>query len=111
MSLNAFPGLNLATLLAGICIFLWVAGLIPVLAFLLITPKVPKPVKTTDLPPLSDWPTDLIKASNAFLQEAFGNFATLDICSINFALFINFLFDLFKVPKLLGTPRQTKLAL
>jgi hypothetical protein len=92
-SLNALPGLNLATFLAGICIRAPEAGFIPILLFLLTTPNVPKPVKTTDLPPLRLWPTVLINDSTALLQVAFGSLDIFAICSINLALFMEILLN------------------
>ena len=47
---QAFPGLNFGTFLALIFSFSPVAGLIPVLAFLLTLVKVPKPIKETSSP-------------------------------------------------------------
>ena len=88
-SLNALPGLNLATRFAGICIRAPVAGLMPVRLFLLTTSNVPKPVKTTDLPPFNEDPIVLMNDSRAFLQDALGSLDNLAICSINLALFIS----------------------
>src|SRR3990167_10868208 len=87
-SFNAFPALNLGTFFPGICIFLPVAGLTPVRAFLFITEKVPNPVKTTVLLPFKAPPTADIIASRQSLHCDFGSLVILAICSTNFALFI-----------------------
>lgn len=85
---KAFPGLNFGTFFAGMVIFLPVAGLMPILLFLFITENVPKPVRTTGLPPLRATPTEVIKASKHSLQVDLGNLVTFAMCSTTLALFI-----------------------
>src|SRR5271155_4412324 len=85
---RAFPGRNFGTFLAGMVIFLPVTGFTPILLFLLSTVKVPKPVSTTGLPCLREPPTVAIKASKHSLHVDLGNFVTLAMCSMSFALFI-----------------------
>lgn len=89
IAFSALPGLNLGTFLAGICIFLPVAGLMPTLLFLFIVVKVPKPVNTTGLPPFNAAPIAAMKASKHSLQADLGILVAFDICSTNFALFMH----------------------
>ena len=95
IAFNALPGLNLGTFLAGICIFLPVAGLIPTLDFLFITENVPKPVNTTGFPPFRAEPTVEINDSRHSLQVDLGNLVILAMLSTNLALFIRNPYDLF----------------
>ncbi len=88
MSRNARPGRNFATFLAGICIFLPVAGLTPVRALRFWTTNDPKPVKTTELPVFNVFDTTSINVSNAFLHVDFGSFDDFAILSNNCALFM-----------------------
>src|SRR5579885_169228 len=88
IDLRALPALNFGTFLAGICIFLPVAGFTPTLLLRFITVNVPKPVRTTCLFCFNALPTVEINASKQSLQADLGILVILDICSTNFALFI-----------------------
>ena len=104
-SASSAPGLNLATFLAAILIGCLVAGLIPVLAALYATEKVPNPTNAT-LPSffLSVLVTFSMKDSNAFLAATFVISASFAIASINsdlllIMLFYKFMFSKYKINK------------
>ena len=86
--LKRFPGLNLATRLAGIFISFPVWGFLPILAFLLATEKVPKPVRLNLSPLFNAFVTDAVKAFIAFSADAFEILASFEMVVITSAFVI-----------------------
>lgn len=67
-SFNAFPGLNLATLDAGILMTLPSRGFLPFLSARLLTENVPKPTKVTFSPFFKAVVTPSVKPFKAFSE-------------------------------------------
>ena len=82
------PGLNLAVFLAGILMAFFVRGLIPFLALLSETEKVPNPTNTTFPPFLTSLEMASKVASNAFFESTLLSPDCWAIASINSDLFI-----------------------
>jgi len=94
-SFNPLPALNLGTVFAGILMLAPVCGFLPILAFLLETVKVPKPVKTTSLPAFKLFCTSskiVFKQSPAhFLEQSTDLTMALTMSSfVTFAIFLYF---------------------
>jgi len=85
---SRLPGLNLATLVAGILISFPVCGFLPVLALLLATEKVPNPVKANLSPFFNAFVTVLANALRAFSAAAFEILASFPMLAINSAFVI-----------------------
>ena len=69
-SFKAFAGLNAGDLLAAIVILSPVAGLIPVLSFLVLTTNLPKPVMSVVTP----FSKPAVISSNTVVRTSFASF-------------------------------------
>ena len=86
MSFNAFPALNLGTLVALILIISPVWGFLPALALLFATEKVPNPVSANLSPFFNAFITVPVNALMAFSADAFEILASFPMVAINSAL-------------------------